>query len=92
MARILLFELLCVGLDGVNDDVVLLERYVIPSGVAYGADVAACMRNYTRKVKRVTAFSSINGRSLPCLDAIQTDSTTTSEFEAVFKEGEFELR
>ena len=50
------------------------------------------MGNDAGEVKRVTALSSVNGRSLPCLHAIRTDSATISKFEAVSEEGEVELR
>lgn len=57
--------------------VVLQKRHVVPRGVAYGADVGACMGNGNDawEVKRVTALCSVNGSSLPCLHAIRTDST-----------------
>lgn len=74
--------------------VVLQKRHVVPRGVAYGADVGACMGNGNDawEVKRVTALCSVNGSSLPCLHAIRTDSTIISEFETVSEEGEVELR
>lgn len=76
------------GSNCAKDGVVLLERDVVPRGIADGADVGACMGNDAWEMKRVTTLCSVNGRSLSPLHAIRTDSAITSEFEGGFEEGE----
>ena len=59
--------------------VVLQKWHVVPCGVAYGTDVGACMGKGSDagEVKRVITLYSVNGSSLPSLNAIRTDSTIT---------------
>lgn len=56
------------------------EWDVFPRGVADGAHQAtmfAYMRCNTREMKRVTAFRSVNSRTLSRLHAVQANSTAT---------------
>lgn len=69
------------------------KRNIFPGGITHWANEGIMFTNMSSdawEMKGMCTFSCVNGSSLTCLHAVQTDTTATPELEAVTEKRELE--